>query len=295
MSNQSEPLVPLISHWNAFRRPSASRVASIVPMVPLSNSTTASTASSTLRPGTNVFTSAESADDLTDEETAEIDDVSRQIANRSRARFLGAEPPGVEARILGPVLEVARSEVANLSDLAAFDELAGEPDRGHEPVVEAAKMLDPRRRHSRPDLVRLVRVAAERLLAEDMLAGLGSRDRRLGMNGVWPAVVEQADCRVGDEVAPVGRPALISEPLGGGRDRGLVPAGEGDEPRHEWRRPGDMADVQKGARVRLAHERVAEHPDSDLGDRARRRHLWRSPMPVCRDSPMAFARYYVGR
>ena len=61
MSNQSEPFEPLISHWNALRRPSASRVASIVPIVPLSNSTTASIASSTFRPGTNVFTRPESA------------------------------------------------------------------------------------------------------------------------------------------------------------------------------------------------------------------------------------------
>ena len=28
MSKKSEPFVPLISHWNALRRPSASRVAS---------------------------------------------------------------------------------------------------------------------------------------------------------------------------------------------------------------------------------------------------------------------------
>ena len=36
MSKASEPFEPLISHWNAFRRPSASRVASIVPIAPAS-------------------------------------------------------------------------------------------------------------------------------------------------------------------------------------------------------------------------------------------------------------------
>ena len=51
MSNASEPFEPLISHWKALRRPSASRVASIVPTEPFSNSTAASSASSTLRPG----------------------------------------------------------------------------------------------------------------------------------------------------------------------------------------------------------------------------------------------------
>ena len=59
MSKASEPFEPLISHWNAFRRPRASRVDSIVPIAPFSNSTAASIASSTWRPGRNVFTSAE--------------------------------------------------------------------------------------------------------------------------------------------------------------------------------------------------------------------------------------------
>ena len=56
MSNASDPFEPLISHWNAFRRPSASRVASIVPTGPLSNWMAASSASSTRRPGRNVWT-----------------------------------------------------------------------------------------------------------------------------------------------------------------------------------------------------------------------------------------------
>ena len=57
MSNASDAFVPLISHWSALRRPSASRVASIVPTAPFSNVTAASIASSTWRPGRNVFAS----------------------------------------------------------------------------------------------------------------------------------------------------------------------------------------------------------------------------------------------
>ena len=59
MSNASEPFEPLISHWKALRRPSARRVPSIVPTDPFSNSTAASSASSTVRPGTNVLTNPE--------------------------------------------------------------------------------------------------------------------------------------------------------------------------------------------------------------------------------------------
>ena len=47
MSNASEPFEPLISHWNALRRPRARRVDSIVPTAPFSNSTAASMQSST--------------------------------------------------------------------------------------------------------------------------------------------------------------------------------------------------------------------------------------------------------
>ncbi len=59
MSKATDALEPLISHWNAFRRPSASRVASSVPTAPLVNSTAASRQSSTRRPWTKVRTSAE--------------------------------------------------------------------------------------------------------------------------------------------------------------------------------------------------------------------------------------------
>ena len=210
--------------------------------------------------------------DLADEEPGEVDDVRRQVADRAAAGVLGAEAPRVEAGILGPVLEVARPEVADLAELAGLDQLAGEPDGWHEAVVEAAEVLDAGRGDARPDLVRLVGVAAERLLAEDVLAGLGRRDRRLGVHGVRSAVVEEADRRVGHDVAPVGRPALVAVAVGGLGDRRLVAAGDRDQPGQERRRPGDVAYVQERARMRLAHEGVAEHPDADLTDVAARGH-----------------------
>ena len=88
--------------------------------------------------------------------------------------------------------------MAELPELAGLDQLAREPDRGHEAVVEAAEMLDARAGDRLPDLVGLVGVAAERLLAEHVLAGLGGRDRRLGVQRVRAAVVEERHARVGD-------------------------------------------------------------------------------------------------
>ena len=52
MSKASDAFEPLISHWNALRRPSANLVASTVPTAPFSNVTAASSASSTCRSGT---------------------------------------------------------------------------------------------------------------------------------------------------------------------------------------------------------------------------------------------------
>ena len=64
MSNASEPCEPLISHCIAFLRPSAKRVASIVPTAPFWKATTDSKASSTStfappRSSTNVRVSAD--------------------------------------------------------------------------------------------------------------------------------------------------------------------------------------------------------------------------------------------
>ena len=58
-SKASDPFEPLISQLNAFRRPTAKRVASIVPTRRSSNSTAASNASSTSRPAMNVRIEAE--------------------------------------------------------------------------------------------------------------------------------------------------------------------------------------------------------------------------------------------
>ena len=61
-SNASEPLEPLISQLNAFLRPGAKRLASIVPIAPAENSATASNASSTSRPGMKVRVEADTAE-----------------------------------------------------------------------------------------------------------------------------------------------------------------------------------------------------------------------------------------
>jgi hypothetical protein len=114
-----------------------------------------------------------------------------------------------------------------------------------------------------PQLMALRRGAAERLLAEHVLARAQRRQRRLRVEVVRTDVVEQLDRRILDQHAPVGRrtlEAVAARRLG----RALRPTADDlDEPRDQWRRPGDVADGPQGMEVGLADEAVAEHPDTE--------------------------------
>ena len=100
----------------------------------------------------------------------------------------------------------------DLAELARGDELARRPHAGHEAVVEARHVDDARRLGGLPRLPRLGRVAPERLLAEDVLAGPRGRDRRLGVERVRAPVHEQPDALVRHLLAPVGDALAPAEP-----------------------------------------------------------------------------------
>ena len=193
--------------------------------------------------------------------------MSSQIAQRARPRRLPLEAPGRVGR-RAPLLQVAAAEVVDLAELARLDHLPREPDRRHEAIVERGHVLDARRGDALPDLVALIRRPAERLLAEDVLAGLGRGDRRLGVEVVRPRVVEELHGGVGDELVPVGHEALEPVARRCGPDGGLVAARHRDQARHERRRPRHVGERLVAVRVRLAHERVAEHAHTDLRDLA---------------------------
>ena len=203
--------------------------------------------------------------DLADEVAGEIDDVRGEVPERTGAGCAAVEAPDVGVGV-APVLEVAPAKVADVAEVARLDQLARQPDRGDEAVVESAQVLHARRLHALPDLVALGSVPAERLLANDVLAGLRRGDRRARVQVVGPDVVEEADGRVGHELLPVGRPALVAVARGCLRDRLFVSPCDRDEPRAQRRRPGHVADLPERVRVRLAHERVTEHANTDLRD-----------------------------
>ena len=147
MSKASEPFVPLISHWNALRRPCAKRVASSVPTEPFANSTAASTASSTLRPGRNVCAKPETVSISPLRKRARSTTCVIRSPSAPEPAASGVEAPRVERRVVAPVLEVAAAEVAHLAELAGLDHLAREPHGRDEAVVEGAHVLDAGRGH----------------------------------------------------------------------------------------------------------------------------------------------------
>src|SRR5215212_262482 len=105
----------------------------------------------------------------------------REIADRARPRLRLVEAPELLVGGLAPALQVVGAEVANLAQLARLDDLAREPHGGDEAVVERAHVPDAGRGDALPGVEGLGGVAPERLLADDVLARLGGRDRRLGV------------------------------------------------------------------------------------------------------------------
>ena len=160
--------------------------------------------------------------DLTYEIAGEIDDVRGEVAQGSRAGGPTVEPPDLLGRV-APVLQIATPEVTKLPELARLDHLAREPHCRDEAVVERAHVLHARGRDTTPDVVALVRIPSERLLANDVLAGFGGGDGRRRVQVVGTQVVEEPDRRVRHELLPVRRPALEAVARRGLGDRLLVP------------------------------------------------------------------------
>ena len=156
--------------------------------------------------------------DLTDEVASEVDHMSGEIAERSRACGPAVEAPDLLGGV-PPVLQVAAAKVPDLPELARLDQLPCEADSRDEAVVERAHVLHAGRGDTTPDVVALVRVAPKRLLAHDVLAGLGGENRRLGVQVVRAEIVEETDPWVGDQLSPVARPALEAVASRGLRDR----------------------------------------------------------------------------
>ena len=157
--------------------------------------------------------------------------------------------------------------MADLAQPALADEVMGEPDGGDEAVVEGHHVLDAGTAGGVQHLLRLGGVAGHRLLAEEVLAGLGGGDAGGGVDVVGAAVVEQLDGGVGDQLPPVG--VVGGEAVAGrrGAHRAFIAAGDRHQPGQRRRRVDHVGQGAVGVDVGLAHEGVAEHADADLFQR----------------------------
>ena len=80
-----------------------------------------------------------------------------------------------EVGVGDPLLQIDGAEVVDLAQRAALDQVVGLADRGHEAVVEGDHVLDARLGHGIEHLSGFGGVARQRLLADDVLAGLRRR------------------------------------------------------------------------------------------------------------------------
>ena len=154
--------------------------------------------------------------------------------------------------------------MVDLSQVAALDHLARQPQGRHEAVVEGAGVLDPRLLHGLQHGFGLRGRAGQRLLADDVLAGLGGGDAGLGVGVVGAAVVEELDGVVLNEFAPVGAIALVAVAPGSLAHRGLIAPAKRHERGHGRQGIDHVGNLAERVAMGLAHEGVAQHAHANL-------------------------------
>src|SRR5699024_8678740 len=114
-----------------------------------------------------------------------------------------------------------------LAELAGVDDRLRLGDRRHEQLVVGAHQGDARLLDGVAHLHRLLGAQAQRLLAQDVLAGLGGGHDRGAVQVVRQADVHRVDLRILDQLEEVG--VAGGAGLGGARGEGLgVGVGDGD-------------------------------------------------------------------
>ena len=154
---------------------------------------------------------------------------------------------------------------------------------GHERSFKRAGVLDARGRDALPDVVALVGIPSEGLFAKDVLSRLGGSDRRLGMERIRALLSNSPIAGLStisrQSVVHRSYPYRLAAPATACRSRPAIATSLGiNGGGHVM-----YCDLAERIRVRLAHERVPEHPDPDLldlADAARRRLRPDSRLPV---------------
>ena len=148
--------------------------------------------------------------DRADQAQGRIDDVRGQIARRTGRGFAGA-PVGRGLGVGQEVLGVLGPQVDDASDLAAFDDLPGQLACRRPDVVEADHGDDARRLRGLGHRLGVLEGLAERLLAEDRLAGRNRGQGDVAMGSLRRGDDHGFDRGVRDNPTPVIGRALEAE------------------------------------------------------------------------------------
>ena len=202
--------------------------------------------------------------DRADQEMGEVDSVAEDVARHAVAALVLEEAPGQQThRVVAVHREEPPAVVRDLAQPPGLDQRAGVHHERHEAVVVPDTGDDAGPPGCRTDAHRLLGCAADGLLAEQVLAGLGGGDAQLLVEHVRRRHSDNLDVGVLDDPPPVVAGLLEAE-----RRRRLVAAcrhgvGTGDQPRLERTLGEQRRDAPVRPAVGLAHPAEADDPDPD--------------------------------
>ena len=203
--------------------------------------------------------------DLAAQVAPQVDHVRTQVAERAAAGLLGIEAPHkLQAGRRGPVLQVASPEVVDVADAAVVHHPLGQRHRGNAPVVVHDEVAHARTLHGGKHLLGLVQGVGQRLLADDVLAGLSGGHGHGAVHVAGRNHVNDVNIVACHDRLPVRGGLLPAE--GVARLFGLVGVAPAD---HNLLEPGSVrevhVDVAIALAVGLAHELCAEQRDTIAG------------------------------
>ena len=135
-----------------------------------------------------------------------------EIAERTAASLLGVKAPNkFQVRRSGPILQVARPEVVDLTDTAILDHPLCKRYRWDSPIVVHHEMAHARRFHGRQHLLGFVQSVGEWLLADNMLACPSGSHRHSAMHMARRNDVDDVDIVARHDGLPVGGGLLPAE------------------------------------------------------------------------------------
>ena len=148
------------------------------------------------------------------DEAHHVDDVGVEVAVGAGAGDVALEAPQQRRVRAAPALQVGGADVVDPPERTLGHELMREGDGRNPPVVEPHERRTRRRGGGRRHRLGVGERAGQRLLAGDVLAGLESGDRLLGMDIVRRGDVDEVDVVGGRRLAPVRR-GVRPAPAGG--------------------------------------------------------------------------------